>query len=204
MQIKSLFSIHKFLKIISILILISARDLHKIIVDLFSCKNKAGTSSKDKLNRELYEILVEGLLVKNLELDNSSVDWIAALTRVSLGDESGLDYICKVYEIPNARVNIYKSICTSDDLSLTALFDAISDQISVDLCRSIWKVLNGNSDEIGYIIIRQIRNILPDHNLFEESSKSKEKLQLVLARLFSWTEGSNTLFKYFLLYYFIK
>ena len=136
-------------------------------------------------------MLVEGLLVKGIELDNSSVDWVAALTQVSLGDESGLDYICKVYDIPNSRVNIYKSIWTSDDLSLTALFDAISDHISVDLCKAIWKVLNGNSDAVGYIIMRQIRNITQDQNLFEESSQSKEKLQLVLARLFSWTEGST-------------
>ena len=77
---------------------------------MFSCKSKAGTSAKDKRNKELYEMLVEGLLVKGIELDNSSVDWVAALTRVSLGDESGLDYICKIYDIPNSRVNIYKSI----------------------------------------------------------------------------------------------
>lgn len=55
-------------------------------------------------------MLVDGLLVKQLELDNSSVDWVAALTRVSLGDESGLDYICKVYDIASSKVNIYKSI----------------------------------------------------------------------------------------------
>ena len=163
----------------------------RFIVEVFSSKNKSETTSKDKSNKELYETLVVELLVKNLELDNGSVEWVDALTRVALGDESGVEYIWKVYDISSSKVNIYKSICASDEKHLAALFDAISDHISIDLCRSISKLLNGDSDAIVEIIIRQIRNITRNSNILEENLTLKEKLQLLVKKLFSWTEGST-------------
>lgn len=64
-------------------------QLHKLatlsgdrLISIFTCKNIVSESFKVKRDQELYTRCVEGLLVKGLELDNSSVEWVGALTRI--------------------------------------------------------------------------------------------------------------------------
>jgi len=50
-----------------------------------------------------------------------------------MGDQSGLDYICKAYDISSSRVNIYKAICSFDIASVLPLFEAIKEEIPINL-----------------------------------------------------------------------
>ena len=84
------------------------------LVSVFMSKNAGPEDSKLSYDNILYERCVEGLLIKNLKLDNGSIEWIGALVKVCMGEVSALDYICKAYDIPSTKINIYKAILSSD------------------------------------------------------------------------------------------
>lgn len=72
--------------------------LHKLatltdeeLISLFTYKTK--TSKSTKTEKEYYKRLIKDFMYKRLELDQNSVEWIGALTRICVGDESGVDFI---------------------------------------------------------------------------------------------------------------
>ena len=176
-------------------------QLHKLatlnddrLISLFTCKNISSQSFKIKRDKKLYTRLIEGLLVKSLELDNGSVEWVGSLTRVWMGDDSGLDYICKVYDISSSKINIYKDICSFDILAMTSLFDAIKEEILVELWKLIYGVLNGNPEAVCEIILRKIKDNMFNNNIVEDLSEAKIILIRLISNLF-WLEESDYISK---------
>ena len=172
--------------------------LHKLatltreeLISLFTYKKMTSQGQKSQNDKDLYDKLVKELLFKKLELDQSSVEWIGSLTRICMGDETGIDYICKVYGISSSKINIYKAIWSDDNLTIIPLFEALKDEIPIDLWKSILNILKGNSEAVCDVILRSIRMDKSGNVIFEDLTEVETKLKLLLSNLFQLTESDH-------------
>ena len=168
--------------------------LHKLttlsgerLISIFLSKNASSNNAKTNRDKELYIRWVEGLLLKSLELDNGSVEWIGALIKVWMGDVSGLDYICKVYDISSSKVNIYKAIWSNDPTVIFPLFETIKDEIPLDVCEAIFNILNGSSEAVWDLILKKIKRDKKGRVLIADTTQVKANLKRVLSNLFELT-----------------
>ena len=136
--------------------------LHKLatmsedeLIRLFKCKERIGHSIALQNTKKLSELLVDDFLVRHLELDTDSIEWLSALTRIAMGDYDGFDYIAKEYDISNTKSAVYKAVCTRDYLMMDALFHAIDEEIPFELSTSISWILNGDIDAVRDLIIHR-------------------------------------------------
>ena len=171
--------------------------LHKLsslnwdrLVSIFLNKNADIKNAKASYDKELYERCVEGLLIKNLELDNRSVEWTGALVKVCMGEISALDFIWKVYNIPSTKVNIYKAIWTSDQALVQPLFEAIKDEVPLDLSESIYKLLNGEIDALWDIILRNIYQFKVGMQFNFDNSDIQSNLKRILRNIIELTSSN--------------
>ena len=170
-------------------------QLHKLatmsydrLIALIASKNSTSTAAKDIRDKELYVRLFEGLLIKSLELDKASIEWTGSLIKVWMGDETGLDFICKAYEISSSKINLYKAICSTNPVIIFPLFEAIKEIIPYELWESIYNLLNGDSKAVCKIIIRKIKKEKAGNPEFENLEETEKQLKKILAELFQLTE----------------
>ena len=138
--------------------------LHKLatlngerLISILLSKNTSSDNARASRDKMLYKRWFEGLFLKSLELDNASVEWIEALIKVWMGVVSGLDYICKVYDISSSKVNIYKAIWSNDPIVILPLFEAIKEKIPLDIWESIFNILNGSTEAVWNLILKNIK-----------------------------------------------
>ena len=172
----------------------SIMRLHKLVtlsgerlISIFSSKNDTSVNAKASRDKLLYIKWFEGLLLKSLELDNRSVQWIEVLIKVWIGDVSGLDYICKVYDISSSKVNIYKAIWSNDPIVIFPLFEAIKEEIPLYICESIFNILNGSSEAVWNLILKNIKIDKIANNLITDTTQIKANLKKIISNLFKLT-----------------
>ena len=124
---------------------------------LFECKDIQSSSTKVTNVKKLAELLIDDFLVRHLEMDSDSLNWLSCLTRISSGDFDGIDYLAKEYDISNAKASIYRSICTRDYMNMDPLFRAIDSEVPFELCKQISWVLNGDIDEFRDLLLNRIQ-----------------------------------------------
>ena len=73
---------------------------------------KADEEQIDKWGKSSLEYQTSDLLSYTLKINSESVSWLAALSRISMGDVGGFDYIAKKIDISLKPTNLYKGICS--------------------------------------------------------------------------------------------
>lgn len=138
----------------------NAMYLHKFatmsdndLVDLFTAKDKTVKTAQVLKARKLGNYLIDEFLVRGLEMDSDSIEWLSALTRIAMGDYDGFDFVAKEYDISNTKSTIYKAICTRDYLMMDPLFHAIDEEVPFELCSSMSWILNGDIDSLRDLIL---------------------------------------------------
>ena len=138
----------------------SAMYLHKFgtmseeeLITLFNAKEMQGKSTHIQNYKRLGTHLIDNFLVRNLEMDTDSINWLSALTRIAMGDYDGFDYVSKEYDISNTKSGIYKAICTRDHLIMDPLFHAIDEEVPFELCKNMAWILNGDIDMLRDLIL---------------------------------------------------
>jgi len=125
------------------------------LITLFTANDQSKKTAQVTDAKKLRTFLVDQFLIKDLEMDTDSIEWLSALTRIAMGDYDGFDYITKEYEISNTKSGIYKAICTRDYTMMDALFHAIDEEVPFELCTSISWILNGDIDSVRDLIINR-------------------------------------------------
>ncbi len=92
-------------------------------------------------------------MIRHLEIDRNSIEWLSSLTRIAMGDYDGFDYIAKEYDISNTKSGIYKAICTRDYLTMGALFHAIDEEVPFELSTNMSWIMNGDIDMLRDLIL---------------------------------------------------
>ena len=80
---------------------------------------------------------------------------MAALALVSLKDTSGFDFISKQLGISLENTNIYKSIISSDDNTISPLFEKLNREIPFELLMLLYKVMRGDTKAIKKLILKR-------------------------------------------------
>ena len=124
---------------------------------LFEAKETQSNATKVMNFKKLAELLIDDFLVRHLEMDSDSINWLSCLTRISSGDYDGIDYLAKEYDISNAKASIYRAICTRDYMNMDPLFRAIDSEVPFELCKQISWVLNGDIDEFRDLLLNRIQ-----------------------------------------------
>ena len=138
----------------------NAMYLHKFatmaeddLVTLFTAKDRTVKTAQVQKAKKLGNYLIDEFLVRGLEMDTDSIEWLSALTRIAMGDYDGFDYIAKEYDISNTKSTIYKAICTRDYLMMDSLFHAIDEEVPYELCSTMSWILNGDIDSLRDLIL---------------------------------------------------
>lgn len=71
------------------------------------------------------------------------------------------------------------------------LFEALKDEIPIDLSKTIHSILNGSSEAVSDVILRTIRKDKYGKVLFEDLTGAEIKLKQLLADLFQLTESDH-------------
>jgi hypothetical protein len=124
--------------------------------NLFTVNEKIIKDAKLLESQKLSKFLIDEFLIKHLEMDTDSLEWLKSLIRISAGDLDGFEYIAKEYEISNTKMNVYKSICTKDINQMDSFFEAIDEEVPFYLCNTIAWVTNGDIDILAGLIMDQI------------------------------------------------
>ena len=77
---------------------------------------------------------------------------------------------------------------------MTSLFDAIKEEIPVELWKLIYGVLNGNPEAVCEIILRKIKDNMFNNNIVEDLSEAKIILIRLISNLF-WLAESDYISK---------
>lgn len=125
------------------------------LITLFNAKEMTGNTTHIQNFKKLGAHLIDNFLVRNLEMDTDSINWLGALTRIANGDFDGFDYVTKEYDISNTKAGIYKAICTRDMLFMDPLFHAIDEEIPFELSTNIAWIVNGDIEMLRDLIMNR-------------------------------------------------
>lgn len=71
------------------------------------------------------------------------------------------------------------------------LFEALKDEIPIDLSKTIHSILNGSSEAVSDIILKTIRKDKYGKVLFDDLTGAEIKLKQLLSDLFQLTESDH-------------
>lgn len=108
-----------------------------------------------------------------------------------MGDQSGLDYICKVYDVSSSRVNIYKAICSYETETMIPLFEAIKEDVPISTSKSMIGVLHGKPDAVCDVIIDKISDNMYNNGIIEDLTEARQILIKLVTNLFYVAESDS-------------
>ena len=110
---------HKF-------IALSGENLRNLFPALFTIQENETFKTIRKINKSW----VDEFLITFCHLEKESLEWVANLTRIALGDLKALDFIKDRFNISGTVSHLFESICSDTSEQMVPVFEALSEIVS--------------------------------------------------------------------------
>ena len=110
---------HKF-------IALTGENLRNLLPALFTIQENETFKTIRKINQSW----VDEFLITFCHFEKESLEWVANLTRIALGDLNAIDFIRDQFNLSGAACNLCKSICSDTSDQMGPLFQALRDIVS--------------------------------------------------------------------------